>query len=83
MRIGDARKLINETPVDRSLKQPLFCGLQILGQYDEDLHFSCRRDQILCADFAVTVERMSDAEVREMARFGWFEDEESWSLYER
>lgn len=81
MLIEHARGILATIPTDRSQKQRLFRGLQILTQYDENVHYSFRSDQLFCADFTATAARMNQEEVEEMAKLGWFEAEEAWSLF--
>lgn len=83
MEIEDAKKLIESTDDDNSVKNAHFKGLQIINKFmcSQDLVFAGTHDQIFVGDFEYTVQQMSEEEVKELASYGFFEDEDSWSFF--
>ncbi len=75
----EALQIIDETETNNTQPQHILIGLQILARHDEVLECSFEHDQMWVSNFNRTVGKMSEDEVWEMARAGWFEDENSWS----
>ena len=81
MEVEEARALLEKTESDYSGKQNFFKGLQILAKYDEDIDPSFEHDQIWISEFEETVTKMTPEEVELMGKYGFFEDEDSWSHF--
>lgn len=77
----EAVRLIKNTKTDYSSKQHFARGIAILAKYDDDIDPQLEHDQIWCCDFDKTVVQMSQEDIIEMARCGWFASEDSWSHF--
>lgn len=62
---------------------PLTIGLEILNKYRDGTRYDFRfeHDQLYIADFEDTVKKMTHEDFVTMIKNGWFESEESWSLF--
>jgi hypothetical protein len=82
MDIDEALEIIEKTDRDFDIKNPIYCGLQILVEFTEgELHMRFEHDQMWAGDFVETVKNMRPAAVEKMTELGWFEAEDSWSHY--
>ena len=81
MKPEEALQIIEETERDYKQKQHILRGLQILAKYDDDLRLSFEHDQMWVCDFNETVTLMTKEDVAELARYGWFESQDSWSHF--
>lgn len=60
---------------------PVFKGMQIISRYLEHEEDAFEHDQIWYGGFTETIEKMTEQEVKELRRLGWFESEDSWSHF--
>lgn len=79
MKEEEAKKIIEETDADFSIKNSFVRGLNILSKY-EDIDPYFEHDMGWFGSFE-TVEKMTKEEVIELAKCGFFEDEESWAHF--
>lgn len=75
----EALEIIEYTDTNYQQPQRILLGLQILARHDEVLECSFEHDQMWASSFDMTVAKMSRDEVWQMARAGWFEDQDAWS----
>ena len=81
MNIEEARKLIEKTDTDHTIKNRVPRGLNILMGFDPDVQCRFDHDQMWASDFEETVSRMSVDAVLTLAQLGWFGSEDSWSHF--
>lgn len=79
MTVQEARRIISYTQKYFFEKQTILKGLSILSMVDDDVQCSFEHDIIFASSFEKTVACMSDQDVESMAKYGWFESEESWA----
>ena len=65
---------------DYSIKNRKFKGMEILNKYVDELEFAAAHDIIYVADFEI-VEKMSDEDIKELLKYGFFESEDSWAFF--
>jgi hypothetical protein len=83
MDIEKARAVLDDTEADYEADEnSLVIGVAIIGKYHKG-KWGCgfEHDQMWFGDFEETVKLMTEEEVTMLAKLGWFEDEESWSLF--
>lgn len=80
MRIEKALKILEEgrpgDVVNRKLK-----GMNLLSKYVSQLDIESGHDIIYVCDFNSTVEKMSEDEVKILAEYGFFNEEDSWAFF--
>jgi hypothetical protein len=86
IRIERAREILEEYEITlHNEKNTLLRGLTILSKYIDDLdtEVGAEHDQIVCGSFEEIAAKMTEKEIEEMARMGWFEDEEQecWATF--
>lgn len=71
------------TKRDPSDRNRIIQGLNMLAAidptFDMDAEIAVEHDQIYAGSFARTVENMTETQILQMRRWGWFCAEESWS----
>lgn len=78
MDIEKAKDLIKkENDHDFPEKNVVMRGLQILAKYEDNVLPQFDHDKILVSDFEKIVEQMSEEDVIQMAKLGWFYDKEN------
>jgi hypothetical protein len=80
MDINKARKILESDNINRVYENDFAKGVAIIAKYGGK-DYSFGHEQIWFGDFESTVEQMSEEEVKQLASFGWFEDEDAWSKY--
>jgi hypothetical protein len=75
-----ARDILSTMAVNNDCNR-ILKGMRLLATHGEDTNvsFAAAHDRIYFGAFEVTVEKMTEEEVRQMAAWGWFESEDSWS----
>lgn len=84
MNIEKAREILSDDNVEREYDDNFVKGVAILGKYTKGrFNYSFEHDQMWFGAFEETVEQMAESEVMELAKYGWFEDDEvnSWSKF--
>jgi len=81
MDVDKAIELIGKTETDYEIKSRVPRGLMILMTFDSNIECRFEHDQMWACDFEETVTKMEEGDVEQMARLGWFEDEEAWSHF--
>jgi len=76
-----ARKCIESTDTDCTIKNRVPKGLNILMGFDPDVQCRFDHDQMWASDFEATVNMMGASAVLSLAQLGWFESENSWSHF--
>lgn len=76
-----AEALLKATATDRSVLNPVICGLALLAEVrpGQAVPIAVEHDRIYAGDFAATVAAMTEEQVASMARWGWSTAMESWS----
>jgi len=77
MDINKAKELIEKTDRSFSERHQIMKGLQILAKYENDVDCYFEHDRIYASNFEETVSKMSEDDVLQMAKLGWFHDEEN------
>ena len=92
MTVAEAKKVIEDVDwygdsEDYGSVDDLYEGLTILKRYSKGkpLQYNFQHDQAWFGaedmDFEAYVRIMSNEDIRRMGNLGWFEDEDSWSLF--
>ena len=83
MDIDKGRALVGQIPVLLSgqLKSGsrIKRGLEILERHTEDMSADIHDGNLFVADFEATLSTMSEEEVIELSRLGWYECEDAWA----
>ena len=73
------------TKRDPTDKNRILQGLTLLAsvdsEFDTDKDFAVMHDQIFADEFARSVRHMSEEQLLQMRRWGWFYSEDSWSHF--
>ena len=86
MNLERARELLDNygEKDGREYDDDLVKGVAILGKYVKGrFNYSFEHDQMWFGEFEETVVQMTEEDVLSLAKYGWFEDEEtnSWSKF--
>jgi hypothetical protein len=82
MDIEKAREILESDDNERIYENDFSKGVAIISKYaDTKFGYQFQHDQMWYGDFEKTVEKMTESEVMELAKHGWFEDEDSWTLF--
>ena len=83
MDVDKAREIAKNNDYDKVEGHDLIEGIKILAKYNENekYNYQFEHDQMWFLDFEETVAQMTEEEVKKLFGLGWFEDEESWSLF--
>ena len=81
MDIEKAKILIENTECDFSIDNGIFKGLKILNKYVDELNFDAAHNVVWLNDFESTTEKMSEQDVKQLAKYGFIEDEDSWAFF--
>ena len=81
MEIEQARDIL-ELDIEHEYENCFAEGIIILYRYVKGkFNYTLAHEQLWFGNFEETVQQMTELEVHKLAKYGWFEDEESWSLY--
>lgn len=73
------------TKRDPSDRNRIIQGLVLLASvdptFDTNDNFAAEHDQIYAGSFACTVKNMTEDQILQMRRWGWFHAEDSWSHF--
>jgi len=81
MNLEEAQKIIDEVDSDLDIKHRKYSGITLLNTFVDELDFAAGHDIIYCCDFESVVKKMTETEVTLMARYGFFEEEDSWAFF--
>ena len=85
MDVDQAKSIIADVSRDMSADNGVLHGLNLISEtlpdFDTDTDFCAEHDQIFAAPFGESVALMSEEQIRQMAAWGWFEAEDSWSHF--
>jgi len=78
MDIEKAKEVLEKTDTEIFVeKNKVMRGLQILAKYEENVMPQFDHDIIWASDFEETASQMPEEDVIQMAKLGWFYDEEN------
>jgi hypothetical protein len=81
MDIEKAREIL-ESDIEKVYENDFANGVAIIAKYAKgSFNYNFEHDQMWFGDFEETVGQMTESEVRELAKYGWFEDEDGWSIF--
>lgn len=74
-----ARAILKRTKKDKYIRNAFIKGIQILEKYDDNMIPYFDVDVAFFTDFDRTV-KMSEEDVQELAKLGFFEQEDAWAF---
>ena len=78
----EVRELIENTAFSGEKINTIRKGLQIFEKYIKDVDICAEHDEIYVGgDFDTITLKMTEEDVRELARLGWFVQEDSWAHF--
>jgi hypothetical protein len=72
-----AKKILDSTKRDYTIKHCVLKGLQIFARYNEDETIAFLHDVIYAEDFEDSLKHLTEEELQELAKMSWIVDEET------